>query len=156
MPLLRLPVTRVRVLLPLLVATVLAGAALPASAAGPSGAVRASGFPAGYEGYHTYAEMVAELDRAVADHPRIVRKFSIGRSYEGRRLWAAKISDNVNLDENEPEALFDSLTHGRAHLTVEMNLYLLELLTDGYGTDARITDIVNSREIGRASCRERV
>ncbi|HEY7599994.1 MAG TPA: M14 family zinc carboxypeptidase [Candidatus Limnocylindrales bacterium] len=130
-----------------LLAVLLALALLPLAALPPAGAVRASGFPAGYEDYHDYAEMVAELDRAVADHPSIVRKFSIGRSYEGRQLWAAKISDNVNLDEDEPEALFDSLIHAREHLTVEMNLYLLHLLTDGYGSDARITDIVDTREI---------
>lgn len=124
----------------LLLALVAVGALVP-----PVGA--RSDFPAGYEGYHTYAEMVAELDRAVADHPRIVRKFSIGRSYEGRQLWVAKISDNVAVNEAEPEVLFDSMTHGREHLTLEMNLYLLAVLTDGYGADAQITRLVDSREI---------
>jgi len=130
----------------LLLGILLAALAGPAQAVGPR-AFPETQFPAGFEAYHTYAEMVAELDAAVADHPAIVRKFSIGQSYEGRELWAAKISDNVALDEDEPEALFDSLTHAREHLTVEMNLYLLNLLTDGYGNNARITSIVNSREI---------
>ena len=98
-------------------------------------------------GYHTYAEMVADLDSVVAAHPTIVRKFSIGKSYQGRELWAAKISDNVNTDENEPEVMFDSLTHAREHITVEMNLYLLHLLADNYGSNARITQLVNTREI---------
>jgi len=135
-----------RLLLPALLGLLFVGLAAPAHAVGPAAFPQAQ-FPAGYEAYHTYAEMVAELDAAVADHPAIVRKFSIGRSYEGRQLWAAKISDNVAVDEDEPEVLFDSLTHAREHLTVEMNLYLLNLLTDGYGNSARITGIVNSREI---------
>jgi carboxypeptidase T len=118
----------------------------PARAVGPT-VFPTTEFPPGYEAYHTYAEMEAVLDQAVADHPDIVAKLSIGRSYEGRELWTAKISDNVAVDEDEPEALFDSLIHGREHLTVEMNLYLLELLTDGYGSDERITHIVDSREI---------
>ena len=66
--------------------------------------------------------MVAELDQAVADHPDIVAKFSIGTSYQGRELWAAKISDNVATDEDEPEVLFDGLHHAREHLTVEQSL----------------------------------
>jgi hypothetical protein len=43
-------------------------------------AVHAADFPSADSRYHTYAEMVAELDKAVADHPTIVRKFSIGES----------------------------------------------------------------------------
>jgi hypothetical protein len=110
-------------------------------------------FPAGYEGYHTYAEMAAEIDAAVAAHPGIIRKFSIGRSYEGREIWAVKISDRVSKDEGEPEILFEAASHAREHLSVEMALYAIRLLTDNYaatpGTDLqrRVSSIVNSREI---------
>jgi carboxypeptidase T len=113
----------------------------------PSAVSAASDFPAGYRGYHTYAETVADLNSVVAAHPSIVRKFSIGRSYQGRELWAAKISDHVATDENEPEVMFDSLTHAREHITVEMNLYLLHLLANNYGTNSHITRLVNTREI---------
>jgi hypothetical protein len=47
----------------------------------------AADFPAKDSRYHNYAEMVAALDDAVADHPDIVRKFSIGKSYQGRDIW---------------------------------------------------------------------
>jgi hypothetical protein len=90
----------------------------------------ASTMPAGYEAYHTYAEVVAFLYATVASYPHIAMKFSSGRSYHGREIWALKISDNVQLDEDEPEVLFDSLTHARERLTVEMSIYLIRLLTD--------------------------
>src|SRR3954470_4140111 len=112
-----------------------------------SPAFAASDFPAGYRAYHTYAEMVSDVNSVVAAHPSIVTKFSIGKSYQGREIWAAKISDNVNSDENEPEVMFDALTHAREHITVEMNLYLLHLLPDNYGSNARIARLVNTREI---------
>jgi carboxypeptidase T len=104
-------------------------------------------YPPRDAGYHDYAEMVAEIDRAVADHRRIVRKFSIGESYRGRQIWMVKISDNVRRDENEPEVLFDALHHAREHLTPEMALSILHLLTDRYGRNSRITNLVNRREI---------
>jgi len=114
----------------------------------PAGsALAASEFPTGYHAYHTYAETIAVLDAEVAAHPGIVRKFSIGKSYQGRTIWAAKISDHVATDESEPEVVFDSLTHAREHITVEMNLYLLHLLVDNYGSNTRITRLVNTREI---------
>jgi hypothetical protein len=112
-----------------------------------SATLAATDFPSGYRAYHTYAEMVADLNAVVAAHPDIVRKFSIGRSYQGRELWAAKISDHVAIDENEPEVMFDSLVHAREHITVEMNLYLLHLFAGNYGSNRRITRLVNTREI---------
>ena len=103
-------------LAPLGLAALLAlSAVVSAPAAAP---VAAADFPSKDSRYHTYAEMVAELNKAVADHPAIVQKFSIGKSHQGREIWAAKISDHVETDESEPELLFDGLHHAREHLTV--------------------------------------
>ncbi len=109
--------------------------------------VAAGNFPARDARYHTYAEMVAEVNDAVADHPAIVRKLTIGESHQGRAIVAAKISDNVATDENEPEVLFDALHHAREHLTVEQALAVLRWLTDGYGSNSTIRGLVNGREI---------
>jgi murein tripeptide amidase MpaA len=104
-------------------------------------------FPSSDSAYHNYAEMMAVVNQVVADHPAIAQRFDIGTSYEGRQLVAVKISDNVGVDENEPEILFNAQQHAREHLTVEMAIYLLNLFTDSYGSDGRVTNIVNSREI---------
>ncbi|MGK5677211.1 M14 family metallopeptidase, partial [Micromonospora sp. URMC 106] len=111
------------------------------------GDVGTAAFPPADSNYHDYAELTAAVNKVVADHPSIARKISIGSSYEGRDLMAVKISDNVGTDEAEPEILFNSQQHAREHLTVEMAVYLLNLFTDSYGADSRITNIVNSREI---------
>ncbi len=104
-------------------------------------------FPAADSAYHDYAEMVAELQQAAFDHPAIFSLFSMGLSHEGRTVWAGKISDNVGTDEDEPEVLFTHHQHAREHLTVEMALYTLKMLTDEYGTDPQITNLVDGREI---------
>src|SRR5258705_2813686 len=124
----------------LLVAGMAALVAIPASAA-------ASQFPPGYEGFHTYAELSADVAATAAAHPDIVSAFSIGKSYKGRDIWAVKISDNVAIDENEPEVLYDGGTHSDEHMGVEMTLRIMHWLVNGYGTDPRITNIVNGREI---------
>ena len=104
-------------------------------------------FPPADAAYHNYAEMSDEILAVANAHPNIVSRFSVGLSYEGREMWAAKISDNVSTDEDEPEVLFIGQHHAREHITVEMTLYILHLLADNYGTDQQITDLVNSREI---------
>ncbi len=104
-------------------------------------------FPPADAAYHTYAEMSTEVANVAAANPSLVTRVSLGRSYEGRELWAAKISDNVGTDEAEPEVLFTCNQHAREHLTVEMCLYILNEMTSKYATDARVKAVVDSREI---------
>lgn len=104
-------------------------------------------FPPADSAYHDYNEMVAVLQQAEADHGAIFDLFSLGTSYEGRTIWAGKISDNVGTDESEPEVLLTHHQHAREHLTVEMALYTLAMLTDEYGVDPQVTDLVNNREV---------
>jgi hypothetical protein len=128
-------------------AAALAAVLLASSLAVPRPAAAATDYPSGYRGFHTYAEMVADVEAIAAAHPSIVRLFSIGQSAQGRDLVAAKVSDNVASDEAEPEAYIDGLTHGNEPMSLEMTIRLLRWLAEGYGSDARITNIVNRTEV---------
>jgi len=121
-------------------------AELAQQSGGPS-AADAADFPAGDEGYHTYAEMTAEIQAAAGDHAAITSVSSIGSTHEGRDLPLVKISDNVGTDEAEPEVMFTCNMHAREHLTLEMCLRIVNRFTDGYGTDETVTGFVDSREI---------
>ena len=132
---------------PILAALLLA-AALAVPAIAPQAVAAAEpNFPASMSGYHNWPELVGEIMQAQKDHPDIVSVFSIGKSYQGRDIWVAKISDNVATDEAEPEVLIDALHHAREHLSTEQALAVLRWLTDGYGSNATVTRLVNSREV---------
>jgi hypothetical protein len=122
-------------------------ALLCAALAWPATVAAASEFPKGYEGYHANGEVTAVVAAVEAAHPGLVRRFSIGKSHYGRDIWAAKISDNVAVDESEPEVLFEGGIHADEHMSVEMTLKILRWLAEGYGTDQRITDIVDTHEV---------
>jgi len=113
----------------------------------PQGTATVEDFPAGYTGYHTYAETQTELQKAVANYPALTKLGSAGTSYEGRALSLIKISDNAATDENEPEVLFTCNQHAREHLTTEMCLHIVQRLTSGYATDPAIKRLVDSTEI---------
>jgi carboxypeptidase T len=104
-------------------------------------------FPSADSRYHNYAEMTSAINSIVSANPAIASTRVIGTSYQGRNITAIKISDNVGTDESEPEVLFTHHQHAREHLTVEMALYLLRELTSDYGSDSRVTSMVNNREI---------
>jgi murein tripeptide amidase MpaA len=117
---------------------------------GPARAPAAAGpeaFPPADSGYHDYAEINAAVGAVASANPSLVRRLNVGTSYQGRQLYAAKISDNVATDEAEPEALFTCGQHAREHLAVEMCLYLLNELTSKYSSDAQVRSMVDSREI---------
>jgi len=98
-------------------------------------------------GYTDFPEMVAAVDAIVAAFPALASKQVIGQSFEGKDLVVMKISDNVGDDEDEPEMLFTANQHAREHLTVEMALFLANMLTSQYATDPKIKKIVDTREI---------
>ena len=110
-------------------------------------AAPASAYPVEDAGYLDYAEMVAAIHEIEASNPEIADLFSIGRSFEGRELWAARVSDHVETDEGEPEVLFDGGMHGREHMSTEMAVSLFRSLVEGYGATPRITRMVNRAEI---------
>ena len=98
--------------------------------------------------YKTLSEIYAYLDAIIADHPDIVSaRQSIGQTIEGRDIWAVKISDNPNVDEDEPEVLYTAAIHAREVITPEALFYFMDHLTDLYDTDQDVQDIVNNREL---------
>ncbi len=97
--------------------------------------------------YHTYDQMVADIQSYAITYTNIMKLITIGLSYQGRSIWVAKITNNPESDENKPEVLFTFQQHAREHLTVEQGLYILHLLTDNYTHDMSITNLVNTRVV---------
>jgi len=97
--------------------------------------------------YHTWSEAGAEMASYAAAYPTLAQIDTIGTSLEGRAITAIKISDNVSLDESEPEILIVGCHHARELMSVEIPLYVMRRLLDGYGTDPVITALVDTRQI---------
>gem|GEM_PF-5519569 len=96
--------------------------------------------------YRNYSSCIAEILALEAAHPDIVNVTVIGTSWEGRAIPCIKVSDNVTVDEDEPEVLFMGLHHAREWMTVEVPMFFLNHLVDNYGSDPRATWTVKNRE----------
>ncbi len=119
----------------------------PLASRGALAAPGAVAAPPGLGDYHTYAETVAEMSAYVAAHAAIARLDTIGVSLEGRLILGVKISDGVAAEEAEPEVLVVGCHHARELMSVEVPLYLMRRLLDGYGVDPLLTSLVDTREI---------
>jgi carboxypeptidase T len=98
--------------------------------------------------YHTLDEIAIELDTLAAAYPDIMRCDTIGySSTENLPIFAAKISDNVLQNEDEPELLYIGCHHAEEILGIEICMYMINDLLTKYGSDSAVTYWVNNREI---------
>lgn len=85
--------------------------------------------------YHTYEELTQELQGIAENYPEITELYSLGKTWEDRDIWAMKISDNAEIDEDEPEVLIVGAHHAREWISVEVPLYYLKFLVENYGKE---------------------
>lgn len=97
--------------------------------------------------YRSVPQVVELLHSYNTAYPDITKLESIGTSWEGRDVWALKISDNAIEDEEEPACLVMGAHHAREWISYEVPLALIERLLTGYGSDEALTTLVNEREI---------
>lgn len=102
----------------------------------------------GFGDYYTYAEAKEKMVELHMTYPAVTTEpESIGVSVEGNVLWAMKVSDNPELEEDEPEVLFTGIHHAREPIGCTLCLDFIELLASGYGSDAFSTFLVDERQI---------
>lgn len=97
--------------------------------------------------YTTYAELTSLIQSYAERFPSIVRIESIGKSHEGRDIWALKISDNASVDEDEPAIFFNAMHHAREVMTTEVTLDIIDQLVTKYQSDDAVTQWVDGTEI---------
>lgn len=97
--------------------------------------------------YYSYESMTTLLQGLAANHSDIMSLSSIGTTYQGRTIWAVKISDNVNQEEGEPEVLFMGAHHGNEKPGAEVCIRFIQTVVDSYQTNTTIHSLVDSTEI---------
>ncbi len=101
--------------------------------------------------YHNYTTLSNELNAYAAAHADIARLTSLGNSVQGRAVHALLITDNPDVEEDEPEIRYVANIHGDEMIGLENSVYLIDLLLNGYGQSTaegqRITTMVDSTEI---------
>jgi carboxypeptidase T len=97
--------------------------------------------------YMTSTEVSQKLDFYQATYPTLAKKVQIATTENGRPEWAMKISDNVNVHEDEPVVLYVAQHHAREVMTSEISIDIIDYLLTRYATDPRVRAWVDGREI---------
>ncbi|MGE0555552.1 MAG: M14 family metallopeptidase [Gemmatimonadales bacterium] len=101
-----------------------------------------------FDRYHTVDVMYAWLRRWAASHPELVEISEVGRSLEGRPILQAAVTNRrTGSDLDKPAAFFEGGRHSGEITGSESVLWLLQHLIEGYGSDQRITELLDTRAI---------
>ncbi len=100
-----------------------------------------------WDRYPTYQEYLDIMQHLADSFPTLCTRIDFGNSVEGRELLFLKISDNVTIDEAEPEFMYTSTMHGDETAGYVFSLRLAWELLHNYGQDALATRLVDSLEI---------
>jgi len=100
--------------------------------------------PLRFDHYYTY-EQVGEALRALRDaYPQLATVESIGRSEEGRDIWAMTVNNpKTGAPQDKPGVYVDGNIHGNEIQAGEVCLAVLNRLLTLYGQNQAVTDMVD-------------
>jgi hypothetical protein len=103
-----------------------------------------------YDVYHSFDEPIlgikAQLRTLASSYPQLTALRTIGQSVERRPLLAMRLT-NEQIRSDKPEVLFIATTHAREWVSTEVAMRLIEYLTSNHGSDARVTELLDTTEV---------
>ncbi|MEA2105622.1 MAG: M14 family zinc carboxypeptidase [Bacteroidota bacterium] len=100
-----------------------------------------------WDKYPTYGLYVEMMEYYETTYPDICKVVTIGTTVSDRELLALKITDNVNVEEEEPEFFYTSTMHGDETTGYVLMLRFADSLLTSYGSVPEITNMVDNIEI---------
>jgi hypothetical protein len=111
------------------------------------GSFEDTGFNAVPKEYKKYEEVVQIMKDLATKYPDFVSLNSYGKSYRGDDLLYLKISDNVSIDEQEPEIMITAATHGDELITTETIIRVISEMVTRKSSDERIQRMIQDHEL---------
>lgn len=101
-------------------------------------------------GYLTNDEMIAELDEMFSLYPNLITEKQnidgVNTTTEGNQIYVVKISDNPNVDEDEPEVLYTGMHHAREPVSMMHLIYYMWYLLENYEISTEVQYLVDNFE----------
>jgi hypothetical protein len=96
--------------------------------------------------YYDWKGVTEIVQRLAAAYPNLCTLESIGKSYEGRDLWAVTITNRETGNDAEKPAMYiDAAIHANEIQAVEVALYTAWYLLETYSTNSFVKELVDTR-----------
>ncbi|HEX7440403.1 MAG TPA: M14 family metallopeptidase [Caldimonas sp.] len=101
-----------------------------------------------FDAFYKYDDLTRLLFAYAQAHPTLVAVASIGKSFEGRDIWVAAITNTATGPDTEKPAFWADGNIHAAELTASTAvIYYLHQLVSGYGSDVQITKLLDTRVV---------
>lgn len=98
--------------------------------------------------FHSYQETLDEFTDLSRSHPDLARVVNLGPTYEGRQVFALKVTrDPEANDSTKPDVLITGCHHAREWISVEPPVHFAKQLINGYATDDAVKHLVDRLQI---------
>nr|XP_020449170.1 carboxypeptidase A2-like [Monopterus albus] len=94
--------------------------------------------------YHAIETIYSWMDTLVAQHPNLVTKQEIGRSYENRPMYVLKFSTGGS---KRPAVWLDTGIHAREWVSQATGVWTANKIATDYGTDTSVTSLLDTMDI---------
>ena len=99
-----------------------------------------------FDRYYRYAELSRLLRELADEHPQLLRVDQIGRSFEGREIWLATVTNTATgLDTEKPALWVDGNIHATEVAGSMACLYFIRHLVSRYAQDAEVKRCLDTR-----------
>ena len=99
-----------------------------------------------FDTFYRYDDLTRILKAYADEYPQLVQVTSIGKSYEGRDIWLATVTNTeTGPAEEKPAFWVDGNIHATELSPSTACLYLLNRLVTAYGDDADVTRALDTR-----------
>jgi murein tripeptide amidase MpaA len=98
--------------------------------------------------FHSYDEARTEFKALADSHPDVAQYVKLGTSFEGREIFALKITRGAAVDDpTKPDVLITGCHHAREWISVEAPVYFANQLITGSSTNDSIKYLVDHLQI---------
>jgi murein tripeptide amidase MpaA len=102
--------------------------------------------PVAFDRFYRYEELTEILHGWAEERPELFRVESIGSSYEGREIWFCTLTNiETGPDLEKPAFLIEGNIHAIEVTGATAALHLIDRLLSGYGSDERVTRVLDTR-----------
>ncbi len=99
-----------------------------------------------YDNYQQYNDIVTRLDDLAAAYPAVATRESAGTSLQGRDIPVVRITGPGDAS-NRPMVFINGCQHAREWVSPATVMFIAERLMEDYGSDQRVTDLLDSVEV---------
>ena len=102
--------------------------------------------------YISYQKTIDFLNKAVGDHPDLIRLQSIGKTWEGRPIMLVTISQDVAYADEKPALLYTGTIHAREWIGIELATQFIQYVIDHHKTNPKLVNALTRNTLYMVPC----